>query len=98
MDLILPDVNIHASAFILRWLINDEFSRNKNLSRANFLSNVVRRYYGAYDQGYLSKMEKYTSDLWMKRMSALLLNDLYQTEEEKKSNQKFWQADTSLGE
>lgn len=76
MDLMLPDVNIMASAFILRWLIDDEYQNNKNLSYKNMLANVVKRYYGAHDQSYLSKLQRYTSDLWMKRLSMMLFADL----------------------
>jgi hypothetical protein len=67
MDLYLPDVNIRASAYVLRVLINQELSKS---GRKNFmLSSVITRYYGEYSQMYMLKMEKVTSDLWMKRIT-----------------------------
>lgn len=72
LDLYLPDVNIRASGYILRYLIDDEMKR-KELIEENILDNVIKRYYGAYSPIYLSKMEKVTSDLWMKRIAKDLI-------------------------
>lgn len=72
LDLYLPDVNVRASGYVLRYLIDDEMKR-KNLSEINILDNVIKRYYGAYSPLYLSKMERVTSDLWMKRIAKELI-------------------------
>jgi soluble lytic murein transglycosylase-like protein len=66
MDLYLPDVNIKASAYILRKLINQELSTNK---QSFSMANIIRRYYGAYSQLYMEKMIRVTSDLWLKRIT-----------------------------
>ena len=72
LDLYLPDVNVRASGYVLRYLIDDEIKR-KELSEINILDNVIKRYYGAYSPLYLSKMERVTSDLWMKRIAKDLI-------------------------
>lgn len=74
-ELYLPDVNIRASGYILRFLINDEINK-KHVYKYNILLRVVTRYYGAYSDIYLKKMEKVTSDLWMKRIAKELLQKL----------------------
>jgi len=72
MDLYLPDVSIKASGYILRYLINDEMSKHSQ-SEYTILDNVIRRYYGAYSDTYLNKMERVTSDLWMKRIAKEII-------------------------
>lgn len=72
IDLYLPDINVRASGYILRYLIDDEMNK-KTLSVNNILDNVVTRYYGAYSSLYLAKMERITSDLWMKRIAKELI-------------------------
>jgi hypothetical protein len=71
-DLYLPDINIRASAYILSVYIKGEL---KNSNQYNILDNIISKYYGAYNNLYMSKMEKITSDLWMKRMSKAILID-----------------------
>lgn len=78
MELGLPDINIRASGYILRYLIDDEMSK-KNLSANTILSNVVTRYYGAYSSLYLEKMERVTSDLWMRRIAKDLIKTSYKS-------------------
>ncbi|MGA8264548.1 MAG: hypothetical protein WB779_08920 [Ignavibacteriaceae bacterium] len=75
-DLYLPDVNVMASAYILRTLINDEALNNPRLSKTNILNNVIRRYYGEYDRTYYKKMQKFISELWMEQVATLLMNDI----------------------
>lgn len=70
-DLYLPEVNIKASSYILRLMINEETNKDKN--SYTVLNRVVKRYYGAYSEEYMKKMEKVTSDLWMRRMSLELI-------------------------
>lgn len=70
-DLYLPEINIRAASYILRLMIDEESKKDSNSSI--FLNRVVKRYYGAYSEEYMKKMERVTSDLWMKRMSKELL-------------------------
>lgn len=70
-DLYLPEINIRAASYILRYMIDDEMKKKQ--TQYSLLNNVVRRYYGAYSEEYMKKMEKVTSDLWMRRMSVELL-------------------------
>lgn len=79
-DLFLPNVSIRATGYILRYLIDSEIKAGGKNSY-NILSNVVRRYYGAYSSLYMSKMQNYTSDLWMKRIGMELMN--YEKEHKK---------------
>ncbi len=65
-DLFMPDVNIKAIYVILNSIISQEISNNNT---STIINTIVRRYYGAYDHDYKSKLEKYTSDLWMKRIA-----------------------------
>lgn len=81
-DLFYPDVSIEAEGYILRWLINDELSnvkkdslKNERITKLNILAHVVKRYYGAYSEQYLSKMETVTSDLWMRRIAEDLTSE-----------------------
>lgn len=74
MDLFFPDKSIRATGYILRWMINDELrlaskDSNYKLNPSNILRQVVKRYYGAYSEQYLARMQNITSDLWMKRMA-----------------------------
>lgn len=64
-DLYIPEINIRATAYILRTIINQEIERT---DESNLLNRIITRYYGAYDQLYRDKTLIITSDLWMKRM------------------------------
>lgn len=79
-DLFLPNVSIRATGYILRYLIDSEIKAGGKNSY-NILSNVVKRYYGAYSESYTMKMKSYTSDLWMKRIGMELMN--YEKEHKK---------------
>jgi hypothetical protein len=72
-DLFLPNVSIRATGYILRVLINSEIKAGGKNSH-NILANVVKRYYGAYNDQYVERMKNYTSDLWMKRIGMELMN------------------------
>lgn len=74
-DLYLPDVNVMASAYILRTLINYEEKNNPRLNKSNILNNVVRQYYGRFNRKYIRKMQRFTSKLWMKQVASLLINE-----------------------
>lgn len=65
-DLFMPDINIKAMYIILNDIVKREIERN---SEYTIINTIVRRYYGAYDHDYKNKLEKYTSDLWMKRIA-----------------------------
>jgi hypothetical protein len=75
-DLYLPEVNVMASGYILRTLINEEAQNNPQLSKLNILNNVIRRYYGEYNKDYKMKMQKFTSKLWMKQVASILMDDI----------------------
>lgn len=79
-DLFLPNVSIRATGYILRYLIDSEIKAGGKNSY-NILSNVVKRYYGAYNEAYVDRMRQYTSDLWMKRIGMELMN--YEKEHKK---------------
>ena len=72
-DLYMPDVNVMASAYILRTLIDDVVKNNPRLTKKNILSKVIRQYYGAYSNHYLRKMQRFTSKLWMEQVALLLI-------------------------
>jgi hypothetical protein len=72
-DLFLPNVSIRATGYILRVLIDSEIKAGGKNSH-NILANVVKRYYGAYNDQYVERMKNYTSDLWMKRIGMELMN------------------------
>ena len=74
MDLYFPQIAIEATAYILKQMIDAETKVNGNLNSFNVLSNIIKRYFGAYSLMYLAKMEKYTSDLWMKRIAKEVLD------------------------
>lgn len=71
-DLYLPKNNINASAAILRW-ITDNKLQNNSTTEYNLINKIISGYYGAYDQTYHKKMERITSDLWLKRIARVLL-------------------------
>lgn len=79
MDLFFPDKSIRGTGFILRYMINDEIriaKRNgQRITSNNILARVVKRYYGAYSEQYLGRMQSITSDLWMKRMAQDIINE-----------------------
>jgi len=72
-DLYLPDINIHASSYILSLAIKDAL-KNRQTGKG-LLDKIIRNYYGAYSDMYMSKMERVTSDLWMKRITKTILKD-----------------------
>lgn len=71
-DLYLPSVNILAAASILRYLIDDEINKG-HASEYNMINTIIKRYYGAYDKEYYSKMMRVTSDLWLKRLAKQII-------------------------
>lgn len=78
MDLFFPDKSIKATGYILRWMINDELRIAKRdtthkINPTTILRQVVKRYYGAYSEPYLARMQNVTSDLWIKRMAFEIL-------------------------
>ena len=75
-DLYLPEVNIMASAYILRTLIDNEKKNNPRLNKLNILNNVVRKYYGKYNRTYIKKMQRFTSKLWMEQVASLLIDEI----------------------
>ena len=91
-DLYLPDVNVMASAYILRTLINDEALNNPKLTKANILNNVIRRYYGVFDKTYYKKMQKIISELWMEQVASLLMRDIT----DKSNNQQIAAVSLSI--
>ena len=72
-DLYLPDVNIQASGYILSSIIHQVLSDKVNAS--NVANEIIRRYYGAYNDLYIDKMKMIISDLWFKRMSKDIINN-----------------------
>jgi hypothetical protein len=90
-DLYLPDVNVMASGYILRTLIDEEARNNPELSKLNILNNVIRRYYGEYNKNYKMKMQKFTSELWMKQVASILMEDITN----KDKNEQFASLNTS---
>lgn len=70
-DLYLPKNNINASAAILRWITNVKLKKNTT-TEYNLINNIISGYYGAYDKNYHKKMERITSDLWLKRIAKVL--------------------------
>ena len=78
-DLFFPVKSIKATGYILRWMINDELRISRidtarKINSLNILSKIVKRYYGAYSDIYLSRMQNVTSDLWMKRIANDIIN------------------------
>jgi len=69
-DLYLPEVNIEASCYILRSIIDEEVG---NSDQYNIISKIITRYYGAYSKEYFAKMQRVTSDLWMARMGKIII-------------------------
>jgi hypothetical protein len=65
-DLYLPHANILAIGYILRVIINDELTKN----RKNWLlRRIITQYYGIQSNEYESKIQKVTSNLWLKRIT-----------------------------
>ena len=79
-DLYMPDVNVMASAYILRTLIDEVAKNNPRLTKKNILGKVIRQYYGAYSKHYLKKMQRFTSKLWMEQVASVLISDITKKE------------------
>ena len=73
-DLFLPAINIQAVAFILSQIISRS-ARNNKLEMWNITDTIVKHYYGVDSKEYKRKLLLYTSDLWMKRMSIVILKE-----------------------
>lgn len=71
-DLYVPQVNVRASAYILRTIINKE---SQTSNEQNIIANIIRKYYGAYSKEYENRMEIVTSDLWMKRIAREIITN-----------------------
>lgn len=65
-DLYLPKVNIRATGYILRQIINEEVAKN---SDKWIVRRIITRYYGAQSVDYETKMKEATSSLWLKRIA-----------------------------
>ena len=65
-DLFLPQVNIEATAYILRVIVNSYNDKKINIRE------IIKRYYGVDDNVYYEKMLNVTSDLFIKRIEREL--------------------------
>jgi hypothetical protein len=72
-DLYLPDVNIQASGYILSVMIKEAIQ--DDIADYGILDKIIRRYYGAYSEIYMVKMQKITSDLWLHRIAKDILHE-----------------------
>lgn len=70
-DLFIPAVNIRATGLILSILAEQAV---KTSSEGNILPVLISKYYGQFDKDYESKMMRYSSDLFWKRISRDLMN------------------------
>ena len=70
-DLFKPAVNVRATGLILSILAEQAV---KTSSEGNILPVLISKYYGQFDKDYESKMMRYSSDLFWKRISRDLMN------------------------
>lgn len=70
-DLFIPAVNVRATGLILSILTEQAV---KTSSEGNILPVLISKYYGQFDKDYESKMMRYSSDLFWKRISRDLMN------------------------
>jgi hypothetical protein len=72
LELVDPRVNIMASAFIINMYLKNIFMSNPNITEDKLFDELIRRYYGAYDESYKNKMinsiKNTSSRYWVKRI------------------------------
>ena len=77
LDLTEPRNNIRGTAFILHKDVADIFARNPTLSEDRFFDELIKRYYGAYDESYksrmLTKIKDMASKQWIRRVVKSIL-------------------------
>ena len=77
LELTEPRSNLMASALIIRNDVRDIFAKNPALSEDRFFDELIRRYYGAYDNGYknrmLTKIKDMASKQWIRRVVKTIL-------------------------
>jgi len=71
LDLYKITPNIIATCFILRHMVDIEVKNGT--AENNIIASVIRRYYGEHSSSYYSRLEKYLSDLELKRIGRQLV-------------------------
>lgn len=78
LDLMEPRVNLLAGAFILHTYIEDIIAKNPNIKEDRFFDELIKRYYGAYDEAYknrmLDKMRDIASKQWIRKTVKSILD------------------------
>jgi hypothetical protein len=70
-DLFIPEVNIRATGLILSILAERAI---KTGNEVTILPILISKYYGQFDKDYETKMQRYSSDLFWKRISREIMN------------------------
>lgn len=71
-DLYFPINNINATAYILRSIIDKKLNSN-TANENNIIAKIIESYYGEYNKNYHNKMIQVTSDIWLKRISRVIM-------------------------
>ncbi len=79
LELTEPKINLLAGAAILRADINEILAKNPQVSVDKFFDELIRKYYGAYDETYkvrmLTKIKDIASKQWIRRtVKTIIIN------------------------
>lgn len=85
LELAEPRINLLAGAAIIHYDIERILAKNPNISEDKFFDELIRKYYGAYDETYksrmLTKMKDIASKQWIRRtVKNILTSRIVETE------------------
>jgi len=79
LELTEPRINLMAGAYIIHADIEEIFAKNPTLREDMFFDELIKKYYGAYDENYksriLTKIKDISSKQWIRRaVKNILVN------------------------
>ena len=79
LELTEPKTNLMAGAYIIHLDISEIFAKNPNLKEDMFFDELIKKYYGAYDGNYktrmMTKIKDISSKQWIRRaVKNILVN------------------------
>jgi len=77
LELTIPKNNIFSGAFLIHRMVDEIIAKNPNLPEDKFFDELIRKYYGAYDELYKLRMETKIKDIaskqWIRRAVKTIL-------------------------
>ena len=77
LELTIPKNNIFSGAFLIHQMVDEILVQKPNLQEEKFFDELIRKYYGAYDEAYKTRMQTKIKDIaskqWIRRAIKTIL-------------------------